>query len=264
LVPIDYVMESPAEAARLEAKTDARFTRRLLRLTRLHSGQHALDAGAGTGAVARVMADIVGPAGCIVALDGSAGRLVEGRRIAGTSHEKLFFLTGDLRGPPLREASFDFVWCRFVFEYLEHPATVFDKLIRLVKPGGKLVIGDLDGNGLFHHPLPEDLQLALTKLEEGGRGRFDPRAGKKLYRLFWEKGLSDIRTHLFPYNVYAGAASDTALDNWRQKLKTLQPIGNKLLGPEIYADFTVRFLDFLAQEGTLSYSVLFLVEGIRT
>jgi ubiquinone/menaquinone biosynthesis C-methylase UbiE len=257
-------MEGPAEAARLEAKTDARLTRRLLRLTRLHRGQRALDAGAGTGAVARVMANLVGQTGCVVALDSSAARLAEGRTIAGDSCPRLSFLAGDLRGTPLREASFDYVWCRFVFEYLENPAAVFDELLRLVKPGGKLVVGDLDGNGLFHHPLPEDLQLTLMKLEEGGRGRFDPRAGKKLYRHFWERHLSDIRTHLFPYNVYAGSASAAALDNWRQKFKTLQPIGNKIVGPVAYSDFAERFLDFLAQEGTLSYSVLFLVEGIRS
>ena len=257
-------MESAGEASRLEAKTDARLTRRFLRLTRLRRGQLALDAGAGTGAVARVMANVVGDEGLVVALDGSVPRLAAGRTIAFGSPGHLSFLSGDLRRTPLREASFDYVWCRFVFEYLEDPAAVFDELLRLVKPGGKIVIGDLDGNGLFHHPFPDDLQSTLTKLEGGLRGRFDPTAGRKLYRLFWERGLSDIRTHLFPYNVYAGRAPDAALRNWQQKFATLRPIGERLIGAQAYANFAGRFLDFLSQEGTLSYSVLFLVEGIRT
>lgn len=256
-------MESAGEASRLEAKTDARLTRRLLRLTGLQRGQRALDAGAGTGAVARVMTELVGQTGCVVALDGSAARLAEGHRIAVESSRHLSFLSGDLRRTPLREASFDYVWCRFVFEYLEEPGAVFDELLRLVKRGGKLVVGDLDGNGLFHHPFPEDLQLTLTTLQQGLRGRFDPLAGRKLYRLFWERHLSAVRTHLFPYNVYAGSAPAPALENWRQKLDTLRPMGERLVGPLAYADFADRFLDFLTREGTLSYSVLFLVEGIR-
>ena len=256
-------MESAAEASRLEAKTDARLTQRLLRLTRLRKGARALDAGAGTGAVARVMASLVGPKGSVVALDGSVARLTEGRKITGESARQLSFLSGDLRRTPLREGSFDYVWCRFVFEYLEDPGVVFDELLRLVKPGGKLVVGDLDGNGLFHHPLPDGLQVTLANLEKGLRGRFDPTVGRKLYRFFWERKLSAVRTYLFPYNVYAGSAPHPAMKNWRQKLETLRPAGEALIGPSNYADFTGRFLDFLAQEDTLSYSVLFLVEGIR-
>jgi ubiquinone/menaquinone biosynthesis C-methylase UbiE len=258
-------MESASEATRLEAKTDSFLTRRLLRLTKLQPGHRVLDAGAGTGAVARVMADRVGPHGAVVALDGSLDRSNEGRRIAkGAGDKAISFVSGDLRTIPVRDGSFDYVWCRFVFEYLDDPAVVFDELLRVVRPGGKLVIGDLDGNGLFHHPLPAELSDGLAQLESGLRGRFDPTAGRKLYRLFWERRLSQIRTHVFPYNLYAGAAGPAALSNWRQKLDTLLPIGSRVLGVSGYQEFTRRFLDFLAQEGTLSYSVLFLVEGIRT
>jgi SAM-dependent methyltransferase len=208
------------------------------------------------------MAEVVGPDGCVVALDGSLKRLSSGREIA--KETDVSFIAGDLARPPLSEESFDYVWCRFVFEYLRDPASVFDELLRLVKVGGKLVVGDLDGNGLFHHPLPEDMSKAMERLERGLNGRFDPRAGRKLYRLFWERGLSAIRVHLFPYNVYAGAATAPALDNWRQKLDTLKPVGNAVFGEAGYREFSRRFLDFLGQEGTLSYSVLFLVEGVRT
>ena len=50
-----YLMESPEEADRLEAKTDAALSERLLRQAGLTTGMRVLDAGAGTGAVARVM-----------------------------------------------------------------------------------------------------------------------------------------------------------------------------------------------------------------
>jgi len=262
-VPIDYLMEGPAEAARLEAKTDARLTRRLLRLTRLSKGARALDAGAGTGAVAREMVRLVGPTGAVVALDGSIDRLSEGRRLAlESSPVPVSFLVGDLRHVPMRSESLDYVWCRFVFEYLSDPAEVFDELLRLVKPGGKLVIGDLDGNGIFHHPFPEDLSEAMKRLEAGLRGRFDPSMGRKLYRFFWERKLGNIRTHLFPYNVYAGRASTAAIANWDQKLEVLKPIGEKIFGTFPYSQFRSRFLDFLSREDTLSYSVLFLAELI--
>ena len=50
-----YLMENPAEASRLEAKTDPAVTERLLSWAGVAAGMRALDAGAGTGAVARVM-----------------------------------------------------------------------------------------------------------------------------------------------------------------------------------------------------------------
>ena len=58
--PSRYLMEHSGEGDRLERKTDAAASRHQLLRAGLKESMTALDAGAGTGAVGRVMADIVG------------------------------------------------------------------------------------------------------------------------------------------------------------------------------------------------------------
>ena len=256
-----YLMEDPAEATRLERKTSARLTRRLLRLTRLRKNSIALDAGSGTGAVARVMAEMVGPDGEVVALDRSRDRILHGRALA--TNGPLQFVQGDITAIPLEDRSVDYAWCRFVFEYLAEPEAALQELVRVVRPGGKVVVGDLDGNGVFHYPQPEFLKSASEKLVTALKGRFDPYTGRKLYNWAHKCGLRNIHVHVFPYNLYAGAAPSEALANWAQKFTTIEPVASKILGAHEYRRLVNEFMDLLRREDALSYSLLFLVEGTK-
>ena len=255
-------MESSEEAERLEAKTSAEETRRQLSLVGLEPGMRALDAGAGTGAVAREMAAMVGPSGSVVAFDGSHDRLVAGALLADAPN--LEFATGDLYAPPLPPSSFDFIWCRFVFEYLAEPDAVLLQLHRLLKPGGKLVVGDLDGNAVFHYPVAPEQEQALALLMGALKGSFDPYAGRKLFHRFRKAGLSAIRVHLLPYHLISGTASARELRNWEAKLRTLRPVGERVFGSLAeWERFETRSLALLRDPDTLTYSTLFLVEGRR-
>ena len=259
-----YLMESTEEAARLEGKTQAEETRRQLALVGLAPGMRALDAGAGTGAVAREMAAMVGPSGSVVAVDQSAHRAASGAILAQTQAPNLTFATGDLYAPPLPEGSFDFIWCRFVFEYLAEPDLVVARLQRLLKPGGKLVLGDLDGNALFHYPLPPEVERGLGLLMGALEGRFDPYAGRKLFTRLRKAGLEEIKVHHLPYHLIAGPATPRDLANWEAKVRTLRPAGVQALGsPEAWDRFSGQFMDLLNDPDALTYSTLFLVEGRR-
>jgi SAM-dependent methyltransferase len=255
-------MESQGEARRLETKTDPAETLRQLTMVGLRPGMRALDAGAGTGAVARVMAEMVGSGGSVVAFDGSEDRIAEGARMA--SAPNLSFVAGDLYEPRLPEGSFDFVWCRFLFEYLANPDGVLLQLVRLLKPGGKLVVGDLDGNTVFHYPIEPEVEADLARLMRALEGRFDPFAGRKLYHRFRRAGLADLRVHLLPYHLYAGVAPEHEMLNWQAKFDTLREVGARALGSvEAYDRFGKRFLQMLRDPDALTYSTLFLVEGVR-
>ena len=213
--PHYYLMESAHEAARLEAKTDPERVRQRLEAVGIRPGIRALDAGAGTGAVARVMAEMVAPGGEVIALDFSLDRTRRGSRIARQSGvENLRFIVDDLYSPALRPQSFDFVWCEFIFEYLAEPDLVLSQLADLVRRGGKLVVGDLDGNGMFHYPISPELEGALNRLQEALQGLFDPYAGRKLYHRFCKLGLVPNKVHVLPYHLYAGSISANELSNW--------------------------------------------------
>lgn len=260
-----YIMESETEGTRLEKKTDVREMEDHLNLAGLKPGMRALDAGAGTGAVARVMARLVGPDGAVTALDASQARLRQGEILAKEEGiENLRFVHGDLLSPPLPKESFDFIWSRFVFEYLAAPDEVMDRLLELLKPGGKLVVGDLDGNMIFHDGLDPKMENILYRIMDSFQGVFDPYAGRKLYRRFYQKGLSDIQVHCLPYHLYAGAIPEDQLDNWRGKFMTIRSQAVQAIGSLAqYDEFADYFIDFLQRPDTLTYSTLFLVSGTK-
>ncbi len=264
-------MENPHEAERLESKTDARLALEQLELVGLSAGMAVLDAGSGTGAVARAIAGRVGAGGRVVALDGSLERSATGAALARSSRAAndgslgaLWFVAGDVGAPPLRPGTFDLVWSRFLFGYLSDPDRVLGRLVELARPGGKVVAGEVDGHGLFHWPVPPGVAAGMARFEAALCGVFDPYAGRKLYHRFRRAGLAHVRVHVLPYHVLADTITETQLFNWRLKLDTLRPIGVRALGGEaVYDAFARDYLAMLQDPDALTYSVLILVEGIR-
>jgi ubiquinone/menaquinone biosynthesis C-methylase UbiE len=262
---VPYLMENPDEADRLEAKTDVVMAERLLRLTGLAPGMAALDAGAGSGAVARIMSRIVGEAGRVVALDRSSDRLSFGRlRARGASLTNVEFAEGDLEAHAPARGPYDFVWCRFVFEYMQEPDRALAHLIEATRVGGKVVVADLDGNALFHYPMSEAVERGLARIVPALRGRFDAHAGLKLYHRFKRASLADVHVHVEPYHVYAGAASAAHIANWEQKLRTIRPLAEQAMGgPGLYEIWAAEFIDMLRDPAVFTYSTLIVVEGVR-
>jgi SAM-dependent methyltransferase len=211
------------------------------------------------------MSELVGPAGAVVALDRSAARLADGRRLASSAGiGNLSFLEGDLEDEPREPGGFDLVWCRFVFEYLSEPDRVLERLIRWARPGGKIVLGDVDGAVQFHHPIAPDLEAEMDRVLAALAGRYDPFAGRKLYHRMHQQGLGDLAVHVQPYHLYAGAAPAADLRNWEEKFRTIRQAGIAALGgAAAYDRFTARYLDHLASPETFTYSTLILVEGMR-
>ncbi|MGB0678751.1 MAG: class I SAM-dependent methyltransferase [Polyangiales bacterium] len=264
---IEYLMESQNEAERLEFKTCPNQTRAQLSLMGIRPGMRALDAGAGTGAVAREMCSLVGREGQVVAFDGSTERLSFGQQIAaGRGIKNLQTVTGDLESPPQALGTFDFIWCRFVFEYLRDPERVLGHLVSMLRPQGILSVGDLDGNIVFHDGMDAQLQDELDCIIKAMEGKFNPHVGRALFGMFKrEPRLADIRVHAQPYHLFAGSLPDIDLRNWRMKLETIRPEGIRALGSASrYDDFCTRFDAFLQNPETFTYSTLFLVRGVRS
>ncbi len=256
-----YLMESRDEAARLEKKTKESETIEHLRLVGLREGMSVIDAGAGTGAVARTMSSIVGPEGQVVAFDRSDERLSLGQSMAGEA-ANLSFVSGDLYDIPLPSNQFDLSWCRFVFEYLDDPLQALSELARVTKPTGSVTVADLDGNAVFHFPVADEIVKQLEALAAVLKGSFDPFMGRKLFSLFRRSGLTDIRTHVLPYHVYAGSADSDALENWAQKFATIRPVAVRAFPSErAYDEFIDNFMGLLRDPDVFTYSTLIIVEG---
>jgi SAM-dependent methyltransferase len=258
-------MESKSEVERLEKKTDVQQVRHRLHLAGVAAGMRVLDVGAGSGAISRVISELVTPVGEVVALEASPERAAYiAERAARDSIDNLRVVRGDLYQPPLEPESFDLVWCQFVFEYLTDPQRATQVLLDLVRPGGKLVIADLDGYAMYHYPLPQQVAEGLTALSRYLLPYFDAFCGRKLFHWFRKAGLSMIQVHMLPYHFYPGAAPAGDLDHWRFKLETIRPAAAPALGgPEAYDRWISAFLEMLQDPDRFTYSVLLIVEGIK-
>src|SRR5215470_12741665 len=104
-----------------------------------------MDAGAGSGAVSRVIARMIGPSGTVFALEKSPERARLISKLAFREDiANLNVLEGDLLYLPFGRGRFDLVWCEFVFEYLRDKTEAAQSLAAVVRPGGRLVIADID------------------------------------------------------------------------------------------------------------------------
>ncbi len=146
-------------AARLElrAGADSEIAARdeYLRLLGVAPGERVLDVGCGSGAVTRMLAQRVAPAGKAVGLDASGELLKVAREIAkeaglGTILE---FKEGDCRALPFPDASFDAVVAATALSHVPDAARALAEMVRVTRPGGRVGVFDLDGDlTLFTHP----------------------------------------------------------------------------------------------------------------
>jgi SAM-dependent methyltransferase len=163
---------------------------------------------------------------------------------------------------PLASESFDFVWSRFLFEYLSEPDVATRELVRLLKPGGKLALGDLDNMAQIHFPMSPELAAGLGVLREALDGRVDLFAGRKLYSRMQRAGLGSLKAHIFPYHVYAGEAPGPDVENWATKLRVIGPLVQEAFGGvAAYSSFCAEFMRHLTSDEVFSYAVLVVVEG---
>src|SRR5262249_50218048 len=149
-------------------------------------------------------------------VDSSPCRLAAARRRAAQQGIEIEFLAGGATALPLPAASFDYTWARLGFGALAQPARALAELVRVTRPGGSVVVSDLDGQFAQFHPLSPALQreqaAALRQL--GARG-FDPWVGRKLYGWCYQAGLRELSVHVLPYQLVTGGVPAGELAAWR-------------------------------------------------
>jgi SAM-dependent methyltransferase len=259
-----YLMESDEEVRRLKAQARSSSSADRLRLTGLRPGDVALDVGCGPGVVTAELLDVVGDGGRVVALEPLAAHLDAARALLeGRTNVEL--LQGALPDTKLPSDSFDYVWSQYVFEYLADPLLSLRELVRVARPGGRVVVADIDGVGLWNWPFPEDLQQESQKLLQALRdARFDLHAGRKLFHLFRQVGLADVRVHVSPLYVAAGPVDARLHEDWVIRFRTLRPLAERAFGGAApYDTFCQRFLALLDDADTLKYAMVLTTEGVK-
>ncbi len=271
-----YFMESDQEGSRLKIKGNAETTAEQLvstGLLRLPNNANVVDAGSGVGFVSAVMAKLIdeNQLTCQINLvDQSDLRLQQAKndlRPLQTANVKFQYISSDLNNISLPSNFGDYVFSRFVFEYLATPEEVFAELYRITKVGGKMVVGDLDYNGLTHYPLEPLLERKLAVVMDQLRNLklLDPYAGRKIYSYFHKHKLKDVKIQVIPHHLFYGKLTSADQFNWDAKFNQLisyQSEGILKFDFDV-KDFKHKFMKFLKSEERFTYTPLILVEGVK-
>ncbi|WP_462202904.1 class I SAM-dependent methyltransferase [Frankia sp. CcWB3] len=175
-----YVLDQghPDERTRLEAMAQLwdPGTMRLVAALGIGAGHHCLEVGAGTGSVARALAEVVGPTGHVLAVDRDIRFLdrlpepVEVRRM-------------DVMVDDLPHARFDLVHARLLIAHLHPHRRALQRLAAAVAPGGWLLIEEVDWTCadlvVPEAPIHTAMVRALQGLIGEGGG-FDATYGRRL------------------------------------------------------------------------------------
>ncbi|MEW6474046.1 MAG: methyltransferase domain-containing protein [Actinomycetota bacterium] len=177
-----YTLDNAWRAARerltlLEAACDP-ITEQHLDKVGIRPGWRCLEVGAGAGSVVRMLCDRVGAEGRVLAVD------LEPALLADLSAPNLEVRRLDVVADELPEAAFDLVHTRAVLMHIPQRDDVLPKLVRALRPGGTLLLEEVDMRCAFE---PDD--IFRRSLDAMYRPILEANAGMDL---FWAGTLPDL------------------------------------------------------------------------
>lgn len=193
-------VSNEAELSRLESQATVAWAVESRALVRagLRRGMDVLDAACGPGFITARIADIVGPDGSMIGADINQDLLAVAR-----SHPRrdeaaaVDFRCMDVYEIDLPAASVDFVYARFLFQHLERPARAVEQIRRVLRPGGRVSIIDVDDGVLGILPEPPGFsEFAALAAESQRRRGGDRRIGRKLGHLLKAAGFGDLEIEI--------------------------------------------------------------------
>ena len=258
---IPYIMDDPREAMRLELKVDPEAWLQKYIAHRLFHGADVLSVGCGPGVILREIAEVDSSIRA-TGIDISPERVREAAE-RHSDNPRMKFVCGDAHAMQFPSNSFDIVYSRMLFQYLQRKEQAISELVRVCRPGGTVLLQDLDGQLLWHYPEEPAVQRTLEKVVAAlGRTGFDPFVGRKLFRLAQLGGLENLKVQVECYHLIAGELDPHVFRQWKLKLEIALPRIAQVLGTEREArEQANRFLEYLCRPDTLTYSTVFTVTG---
>lgn len=175
-----------------------------LRMVGIQPGWRVLDAACGSGSFLPLMAELVGPAGRLSALDLAPDNvaLVERRLAEDPFPCAVEARVGNVLDLPYADDSFDAVWFANTSQYLTDTEleTTLAEFRRVVRPGGLVAVKETDGAVLRVLPAPPGLFLRLFQAaaDAGNVQATGVLRAPELPSLLRRSGLRDVWPRAIP------------------------------------------------------------------
>jgi ubiquinone/menaquinone biosynthesis C-methylase UbiE len=127
----------------------------------LQPGERVLDVACGTGVIARLAAERVGPNGQVAALDLNPGMLAVARALPAVTGAMIEWWGGSALALPFPEVTFDVVLCQLGLQFFPDRPTALQGMRRVLRDGGRVglsVFGPIE-----HNPATFALANALDR-----------------------------------------------------------------------------------------------------
>src|SRR5215470_7211828 len=113
-------------------------------MLRIGPGSTVLDVGCGAGEVCVELARIVGETGTVTGIDSSEVMIAAAQRAASVAKHAIDLRVASVYALPFPDGAFDAVRAERVFQHLGDPEAGLAEMIRVTRPGGRLMVADPD------------------------------------------------------------------------------------------------------------------------
>jgi len=158
----------------------------------LRDGMAVLELGGGPGFITRRLLDLL-PHSPITCLEIDASLIEEAQGYL-ADQDRLEFVEASVMDTGLPDDHFDFAYARLLYQHLPDPLAASREIRRVLKPGGKLVVYDIDDqlSILLDPPIPEwptvMERFGQAQAAQGGNRH----VGRRLWRILQAAGFQNL------------------------------------------------------------------------
>ncbi|MGZ5009804.1 MAG: class I SAM-dependent methyltransferase [Methylobacter sp.] len=205
-------------------------TSRLLAEAGVAPGMTCLDLGCGGGDVTLQLAALTGPQGRVTGVDMDETKLDLAQQAAKRDGlENVQFRRLNVQDWS-EESQYDCIYSRFLLTHLADPLQVLRQMLQAVRPGGLVLIEDIDFSGHFCQPpcAGFDTYVRLYRMAARRQGA-DADIGPKLYGMMLDAGWREVKVNVIQPMFTSGEGKQIAV-------LTLTNIADSLLDEKLTSE----------------------------
>jgi ubiquinone/menaquinone biosynthesis C-methylase UbiE len=223
-------------------------------------GEKWLEAGCGSGVLCRMMASSRAHPCSVTGLDSAFEMLKSAQTVAmrASLDCRPVFINARVQQIPYPESCFDHALAARLLLHVPLPDHVLSEILRVIRPGGRLVLMDWDLGTLMVDHSQRELSRRILDWRCDHHGG-DNWSGRQLRRLALEAGLQQVKVVPYVSQVYEDETS-LARTLWRAAELCLE---NGVIDQPEYSTWVEELKERLAQKHFFASIIYFIVQGCK-